>query len=270
MSLIPRKTSAVAGSTRFHDVGRLRPCSESVLHDGLVVVLDKLASASSARDAAQYRRVEVQQFNETRPLVFRKAVDNLSAALQLLAPDVSMGPRVDSRRVRAANNVAIKDGSGGAVLYWMSRDQRAHDNWALLKAQELPSGAVILSLQRQHHGCTNLVEDLALEKKASLLVCFCLVPKFLDATLRHFDFMLQGLAETCKDLQSLNIGSELTGQSVTEVPKFVRKLQQMGKRGGVHAVVCDTSPLRVPRSWTAGDPSRVSWRHRYESATSIA
>jgi len=132
--------------------------------------------------------------------------------------------------VRAANNVAIKDGSGGAVLYWMSRDQRAHDNWALLKAQ-----------------------DLALEKKASLLVCFCLVPKFLDATLRHFDFMLQGLAETCKDLQSLNIGFVLLkGQSVTEVPKFVRKLQQMGKKGGVHAVVCDTSPLRVPRSWTAG------------------
>ena len=112
MSLIPRKTSAVAGSTRFHDVGRLRPCSESLVHEGLVVVLDKLASASSARDAAQYRRVEVQQFNETRPLVFRKAVDNLSAALQLLAPDVSMGPRVDSRRVRAANNVAIKAGSG--------------------------------------------------------------------------------------------------------------------------------------------------------------
>ncbi|CAE6944466.1 phr [Symbiodinium natans] len=52
-----------------------------------------------------------------------------------------------------------------------SRDQRAHDNWALIKAQ-----------------------DLALEKKASLHVCFCLVPKFLDATLRHFDFMLQGLA----------------------------------------------------------------------------
>lgn len=26
-----------------------------------------------------------------------------------------------------------------------------------------------------------------------LQVCFCLVPKFLDATLRHFDFMLRGL-----------------------------------------------------------------------------
>ncbi|CAE7741342.1 phr, partial [Symbiodinium pilosum] len=60
-------------------------------------------------------------------------------------------------------------------------------------------------------------------------------------------------AETCKDLQSLNIGFVLLkGQSVSEVPKFVRKLQQLGKKGPVHAVVCDMSPLRVPRSWTAG------------------
>lgn len=44
------------------------------------------------------------------------------------------------------------------------------DNWAMLYAQRL-----------------------ALKMKLPLHVCFCLVPKFLDATIRHFGFMLKGL-----------------------------------------------------------------------------
>lgn len=145
---------------------------------------------------------------------------------------MSSRPVVDPRRYRAANSLKIAEanGAGGSVLYWMSRDQRAQDNWALLKAQEL-----------------------ALERKASLYVCFCLVPKFLDATLRHFDFMLRGLAEAAKELQSLSIGFELLqGKSVDEVPKFVKTLQKAGKKGPVHAVVCDMSPLRVPTEWVKG------------------
>jgi len=46
------------------------------------------------------------------------------------------------------------------------------DNWALLYAQRL-----------------------ALREKVPLYVCFCLVPKFLQATLRQYGFMLRG--ETC-------------------------------------------------------------------------
>mmetsp|Transcript_104278 Transcript_104278/g.185349 ORF Transcript_104278/g.185349 Transcript_104278/m.185349 type:complete len:406 (-) Transcript_104278:435-1652(-) len=146
---------------------------------------------------------------------------------------------VDARRCRAMNKVDLPKASecskGGSVIYWMSRDQRAQDNWALLKAQEL-----------------------AIERKASLHVCFCLVPKFLDATLRHFDFMLRGLAETAKELQGLSIGFDLLkGKSVEEVPKFVKRLQQLGKKGPVHAVVCDMSPLRVPKEWVAGVSSAL-------------
>ena len=44
------------------------------------------------------------------------------------------------------------------------------DNWALLYAQRL-----------------------ALKLKLPLHVCFCLVPKFLGATYRHFGFMLKGI-----------------------------------------------------------------------------
>ena len=49
------------------------------------------------------------------------------------------------------------------------------DNWALLYAQRL-----------------------ALKLEIPLHVCFCLVPKFLEATIRHFDFMLNGLKEVEK------------------------------------------------------------------------
>ncbi|MGB5850363.1 MAG: deoxyribodipyrimidine photo-lyase, partial [Ignavibacteriaceae bacterium] len=58
----------------------------------------------------------------------------------------------------------LKDGieTNGPVIYWMSRDQRVSDNWALMFAQHL-----------------------ALEKKRNLVVVFSLVPKFMSATIRQ-------------------------------------------------------------------------------------
>jgi deoxyribodipyrimidine photo-lyase len=35
-------------------------------------------------------------------------------------------------------------------------------------------------------------QRLALKLKIPLHICFCLVPKFLDATIRHYGFMLKG------------------------------------------------------------------------------
>ena len=70
----------------------------------------------------------------------------------------------------------------GPVIYWMSRDQRINDNWALFFAQQL-----------------------ALQKKRSLAVVFSVVPNFLEATLRQYDFMLKGLMEVERNLKELNI-----------------------------------------------------------------
>lgn len=80
---------------------------------------------------------------------------------------------IDPDRVRR-----LKRSTGdqaGPVVYWMSRDQRASDNWALLWAQEL-----------------------ALKAKQPMLVVFCLAPSFLGATLRQYDFMLKGLEKVEK------------------------------------------------------------------------
>lgn len=110
--------------------------------------------------------------------------------------------------------------SGGAILYWMSRDQRVNDNWALLFAYEM-----------------------AKKFKAPLFVIFNLVPEFLGATLRQYDFMVRGLQEVVVNLEQLNIPFRLlTGQPDATIPKFIKN-QQVG------VVICDFSPLRIYRHW---------------------
>jgi deoxyribodipyrimidine photo-lyase len=112
------------------------------------------------------------------------------------------------------------DKKGGPIAYWMSRDQRVRDNWALLFAQEL-----------------------ALQEKVSLSVVFCLAPTFLDATMRQYGFMLKGLREVEKNLAEKNIPFFLvTGLAASEIPRFVREY-------GVGALVADFDPLRIKREW---------------------
>ncbi len=108
----------------------------------------------------------------------------------------------------------------GPVIYWMSRDQRAHDNWALLFAQKL-----------------------ALEKKRNLVVAFCLVPEFLDATARQYDFMLKGLRDVEKELKKYSIPFfMLLGEPSVEIPKFIQK-----NNAGI--LVSDFDPLKIKRKW---------------------
>jgi deoxyribodipyrimidine photo-lyase len=135
---------------------------------------------------------------------------------------------VKRSRMRSLN----KESPGpGPVVYWMSRDQRVRDNWALLYAQELA-----LSLGRP------------------LGVVFCLAPAFLGATLRQYGFILKGLREVARDLDNLSIPFFLLrGNPPQELARFVKNRQ-------VGAVVSDFSPLRLVREWrnTAADSLRVS------------
>ncbi|CAG1021048.1 hypothetical protein MTYM_00717 [Methylococcales bacterium] len=108
----------------------------------------------------------------------------------------------------------------GPVVYWMSRDQRAGDNWALIFAQEL-----------------------ALQNKVAMAVVFCLVPRFLDAGESHYRFMLKGLQETEKALQKRNIPFFLlAGSPDREIPHFI-------KRCRVGALVTDFNPLKIKQGW---------------------
>jgi deoxyribodipyrimidine photo-lyase len=124
---------------------------------------------------------------------------------------------VNRKRITMLNDI---DQKSGAVVYWISRDQRAGDNWALLFAQEL-----------------------ALELKAPLAVVFCLVPEFLGATIRQYGFMVKGLRGVEEKLAEANIPFFLlTGTPGEEVPRFVESC-----KGG--ALVTDFNPLRIKRVW---------------------
>jgi len=112
----------------------------------------------------------------------------------------------------------IKPGSEG-VLYWMSRDQRVQDNWALIYAQKL-----------------------AVAERLPLHICFCLeVPQSDFSTLRHFGFLLRGLEDVAKECSSLDIQFHLLHGPAGEVlPPFADD-HRLG------AVVTDFSSLRTPR-----------------------
>ena len=132
---------------------------------------------------------------------------------------------MDLSRVRTLKDLPLAQGS---VVYWMSRDQRVGDNWALLYAQRK-----------------------ALEQKAPLAVVFCLLPKFLDATTRHYAFMLDGLREVESALLRKGIAFFLlTGDPVVEIPRFVQTQK-------VALLVTDFSPLTVSRRWKQGVTRRI-------------
>ncbi len=124
---------------------------------------------------------------------------------------------IDPRRIRLLNE--NRDGKG-TVIYWMSRDQRVRQNWALLFARRK----------------AELLQQ-------PLVVLFTLAPSFLHAPLRHYDFMLKGLQEVETDLKTLNIPFVLLqGKPKTELPRFAEKI-----KAGV--VVTDFSPQNISGKW---------------------
>lgn len=114
------------------------------------------------------------------------------------------------------------------IVYWMSRDQRMRNNRALSFAQKR-----------------------AMELKTPLAVCFCLAPQFLEATIRQYKFMLDGLKELQKDLEKKNIGFViLSGDPAKELPKFLKKANAL-------ELVTDFDPLRIKLKWKKAVAARI-------------
>lgn len=108
---------------------------------------------------------------------------------------------------------------GKYILYWMQRSQRGHENPAL-------NAAIALGNQLQ----------------LPVVVLFVLT-EYPAANLRHYTFMLEGLASTARDLQRR--GTPLIirhGEPAQEVARLARELS-------VVTVICDECELRIPRSW---------------------
>lgn len=124
---------------------------------------------------------------------------------------------MNPKRIRA-----LKSGKqgGGPVVYWMSRDQRVEDNWALLFSRAI-----------------------AKEANVPVMVVFCLTDEFLEAGIRQYEFMLKGLQELEVSLSRKKILSFfLRGDPGEKISRFVKDYN-------AGTLVTDFSPLRIKNQW---------------------
>jgi deoxyribodipyrimidine photo-lyase len=108
----------------------------------------------------------------------------------------------------------------GPVIYWMSRDQRTRDNWALLFAIQM-----------------------AEEHRKDLLVIFTLNSTFLGASMRHYSFMLKGLHEVGEHLATCNIPFLVLPGHPPDI------LKQLNREMQTAYLVTDFDPLKIKLSW---------------------
>ncbi len=108
----------------------------------------------------------------------------------------------------------------GPVVYWMSRDQRLMDNWALLFAIEQAN-----------------------ELKVPCHIIFTLSSSFLGAGQRQFDFMIAGLKELEVKSVSLGLGFHvLMGKPDNTLSQLVIEIN-------ASRLVSDFDPLAIKRNW---------------------
>ncbi|KAL4592809.1 hypothetical protein LXL04_005814 [Taraxacum kok-saghyz] len=120
--------------------------------------------------------------------------------------------------------------NAGPVVYWMFRDQRLKDNWALIHAV-----------------------DQANRLNVPVAVAFNLFDQFLGAKARQLGFMLRGLQQLHSEIEeTLHIPFFLfQGEAVDTIPRFLTEC-------GASLLVTDFSPLRQVRGWKEEITKRVS------------
>ena len=120
---------------------------------------------------------------------------------------------LDTRRIKKLNNLNYSDGE---VVYWMQRDRRLNNNWALVHAQ-----------------------NIAIKLKAPLAVFYSLNGNFSDANNRQYGFLLKGLVDTIEELKKYKIPFHIRrGDAISSIKKYISK-------ANTGYLITDFSPLRV-------------------------
>lgn len=122
-------------------------------------------------------------------------------------------PRVVVRRAGAP------DTEGCCVVYWMQRAQRGLDNPAL-----------------------DVAIQAANELKQPLAVFFGLHPKYPNANLRHYTFLVEGLAETKRRVEERGAAFIFRPFPNHDLIKFCHEVKPS-------LVVGDENPMREPEGW---------------------
>ena len=119
----------------------------------------------------------------------------------------------DIRRSKKLNAINY---SGGNVVYWMQRDRRFHNNWALIHAQ-----------------------NIAIKYKVPLTVFYSLNGNFANANPRQYGFLLRGLSETIEVFKKHNIPFHLRrGDVLTSLHNYISS-------SNTGYLITDFSPLKV-------------------------
>ncbi|GAB4857000.1 DNA photolyase phr1 [Ancistrocladus abbreviatus] len=133
------------------------------------------------------------------------------------------------RILKQGKKKAVNQGAG-PVVYWMFRDQRLRDNWALIHAA-----------------------DQANKANVPVAVAFNLFDRFKGAKARQLGFMLRGLKQLQRNIEdSLHIPFFLfQGEAIETIPNFLADC-------GASLLVTDFSPLREIRKYKEEICKRVS------------
>jgi deoxyribodipyrimidine photo-lyase len=108
----------------------------------------------------------------------------------------------------------------GPIVYWMSRDQRLKNNWAL-----------------------NFAIELSQKYQQPIVIIFNLTDDFPGATLRAYSFMLKGLQEQQELANKFNIPFVIKiGKPEINIPNFVYQISASN-------LISDFDPLKIKRFW---------------------
>ncbi len=124
---------------------------------------------------------------------------------------------VDKRRWRYLNQRKI---GTGKVIYWMSRDIRVEDNWAMIMAS-----------------------DLADSLRSDVEIVFVRVKKFLEARREIFEQLEKAISGVAASAAKRRIKLRVIEGEPAEVIKKLCKDEKIA------AIVTDFSPLRIGREW---------------------
>lgn len=184
---------------------------------------NRSAEASSSASGHKQKLPKTETFPKNEPKT--QPAPNSHRAKQIESDRIATAKSVldfdfKKKRIRILSKVQSVPEQCAGILYWMARDVRVQDNWALLYAQKL-----------------------AHKNRVPLHICFCFVPQFLDAPLRHYKFLLGGLSEVAAECRSLDIQFHmLEGVASKRIPQLVKDLD-------IGGIVCDLWPMRLPRQW---------------------
>lgn len=147
-------------------------------------------------------------------------------------------PWFQHERIRVlTESITSPTTTGKSVIYWMQRDMRTADNWALLFAM-----------------------NMAKDSKLPLRVVTILTPpdeQVERMTKRHAYFLLGGLKEVEKELKRINVGFDVLCPSSSDDTTTGKTLfnYATNEDNDASAVICDFNPLRLYRRWTEKESS---------------